>query len=63
MAGKKPDYKAYISRKIGEKSYYTEIGAAWSVKDGGVSVQLHALPVDGKFVLFLPKEKDENIPY
>jgi hypothetical protein len=57
MAGRKPAYKAVIGRETGEgedkKTFWTEIGAAWDIKDGGVSVQLHALPVDGKFVLFL----------
>lgn len=54
--GQKPDYEAFISKKSGDKNFYTKIGAAWSVAGGGVSVQLDALPVDGKFVLFLPKE-------
>jgi hypothetical protein len=58
--GNKPKYRAFMSRTVGEgdqaKSIYTEIGAAWEVRDGGISVQLHALPIDGKLVLFLPKE-------
>lgn len=37
---------------------WSEIGAAWINKDGkGLSVQLHALPVDGRFVLRINDKK------
>lgn len=56
---KKPDFNVCVSRKgSDDKNYYTTIGAAWSVKDGGISVQLQALPVDGKMVLFRKKDDE-----
>ena len=58
---KKPDYRVLVSRKNSKdedaKSYYTEVGAAWKVKDDGISIQLHALPTDGRLVLF-PRKDD-----
>lgn len=61
MAGRRPAYKAFVGRETGDgdekKTFWTEIGAAWDIKDGGVSIQLHALPVDGRIVLFVNKDE------
>ncbi|MBS4082913.1 MAG: hypothetical protein KGZ73_05130 [Rhizobiales bacterium] len=58
--GSKPDYAVFVSRpyKEGkeEKNFYTRIGSAWKVAEDGISIQLDALPTDGKLVLFPPKE-------
>ncbi len=41
----------------GSKSIWTKIGAAWSHADHkGFSVQLDALPIDGKLSLRIPAE-------
>jgi hypothetical protein len=57
MANGRPDYRVLVSRKgTDDKTYYTEVGAAWHVKNDGISIQLHALPTDGRLVLFPPKE-------
>lgn len=58
MAGKKPDYEVFVSQQSNDKNFYTRVGAAWNVAKGGISIQLQALPVDGKLVLFPPKEED-----
>ena len=59
MAKRKPDYKVFVSRKNGDKNYYTEIGAGWVLgKVEGISITLHALPTDGSMVLF-PRKDDE----
>jgi uncharacterized protein (DUF736 family) len=58
MANRKPDYRVMISRKNGDKSFYTEVGAGWNVAKDGISLQLHALPTDGRLVLF-PRKDDE----
>jgi len=57
--GKKPDFSVSVSRKNGEKNFYTRIGSAWSVSKGGISIQFDAVPVDGKCVLFPIEEKSE----
>lgn len=61
MAGKKPDYRVYISRTGANKeSFFTEIGAAWNVAKDGISVQLHTVPLDGRCVLFPYREKQSD---
>lgn len=55
--GKKPDYEIFISQKNGDKNFYTKIGSAWVVAKEGLSIQLTALPVDGKAVAF-PRKDD-----
>lgn len=57
MAGKKPDYEVFVSQENGDKNFYTRVGAAWHVAKDGISIQLQALPVDGKLVLF-PRKDD-----
>lgn len=55
--GKKPDWKVLVSRENGDKQFYTEIGSGWSVAKDGISIQLNALPVDGRIVLFPRKDE------
>lgn len=58
---KRPDYEVFVSQKNGDKNFYTKVGAAWSVSNDGISIKLHALPLDGSLVLFPPREReDEN---
>ena len=59
MANRKPEYRVLVSRKSGDKNFYTEVGAGWDVKNNGISIKLHALPTDGQLVLFPRKEKEE----
>jgi hypothetical protein len=45
---KRPSHRVYAVTKNGEKSYWTEIGAAWSHQDGkGFNVKLDYLPLTG----------------
>jgi len=47
-----PTHYAYQVKEGKEKSYWTRIGAAWAHKDGkGFSLQLDAVPLDGKVQL------------
>lgn len=60
MAGKKPDYEVFVSRKgSDDKTHYSRVGAAWNVSNDGISVKLDALPTDGSLVLFPPRENEE----
>ena len=52
----KPDLKAFAVTKTGDKSFFTEIGAAWKNSKGGYSIKLNALPVSGEIVLLPPKD-------
>ena len=58
----KPTHFAFTVRetKSGGK-FWTPIGAVFAHgKGGGFTVQLSALPLDGKIVCMLPKEKPEG---
>jgi hypothetical protein len=62
---RKPDFEVFVVEVInpGDKGYWTKVGAAWSNKDQkGISVQLSALPKDGRLVLRRVQEK-ENSPF
>ena len=56
--GKRPDYRVYVTRESGGKTFYNPIGAAWKVANDGISIRLDALPVSGECVLFPPREDD-----
>lgn len=55
--GSKPDYAVYVTReRENDKPFYTRVGSAWKVAKDGISIALEAVPVDGKLVMFPPKE-------
>ena len=61
----KPAFIAYSVREYesnGEKkSQWSQIGAMWSHKDGdGFSLQLEAMPLDGRIILRQPPEKTNS---
>lgn len=54
-----PSYDALSAKEVGEgKSYFTRVGAAFPHKDGkGHTINLDAMPVNGRIVLRTPKER------
>ncbi len=52
----RPDLKAFAVTNTGDKSYFTEIGAAWKNTKGGYHIRLNALPVTAEIILLPPKE-------
>ena len=63
----KPKAPAFIAYQVrdgeNEKAFWTRIGSAWSHKDGkGFTVQLDAVPFDGRITLRRPEEKPANPP-
>ena len=54
---RRPSLVAYTVRdgKGDQNSYWDRIGVAWSNRDGGFTVQLHAIPLAGRIVLTKPK--------
>ena len=49
---KLPSHIAYsVESGNGDKEHWQKIGAAWPAKDDGLSLQLKALPLDGKIAL------------
>jgi hypothetical protein len=57
VKNRRPSLIAYQVRegKDDQKSYWDRIGVAWSNRDGGFTVQLHSVPLDGRIVLTKPK--------
>jgi hypothetical protein len=62
MSNKKPTLIAYsVKKREGQKDFWVRIGAAWPHGMGnGLSIQLDALPLDGRIVLTEPKADDEG---
>lgn len=42
------------------KSYWTRLGIAFPTKNGGWSIKLDALPVNGEIMLMPPKPKEDD---
>jgi hypothetical protein len=57
VKNRKPSLIAYQVRdgKDGQNGFWTRIGAAWTNRDGGFTVQLDSIPLDGRVVLTKPK--------
>jgi hypothetical protein len=61
MTTKQPTLIAYTVKDRGEgrKGYWLKIGGAWPHDSGnGFTVQLDALPLDGRIVLTEPRSDD-----
>jgi hypothetical protein len=58
---KKPTHTAYAVRENkepGQKGYWLEIGAAWTNKDGSLSLQLDAMPIGGRVIVRARQERE-----
>jgi hypothetical protein len=53
----RPTHRVYAVKKNGDKSFWTDIGAAWSHQDGkGFNVKLDFIPLNGaEIVIREPK--------
>jgi hypothetical protein len=60
-ANQQPSYTAYTDiKREGKDDWWQSIGSAFMHADGdGYNVVLHALPIDGRVVLRLPKGEPE----
>lgn len=60
-SSKKPTLYAYHVRDSSNgKGFWTRIGAAWCNKDGGFTLQLDSMPLDGRIVCSPRKEDETN---
>jgi hypothetical protein len=56
VKNRRPSLVAYQVREGTDKqSYWDRIGVAWSNRDGGFTVQLQCVPLDGRIVLAKPR--------
>jgi hypothetical protein len=66
MAGKssksnKPTHEAFVVTAEGESAFWTKLGAVWPHDDGkGFNVELIALPLTGKLVIWERKETKDS---
>jgi hypothetical protein len=61
MAEKNNDKKSVFAlTERDQKTYWTRIGAAFTNKDGSVTVQLDALPVSGRLQIREDEEREER---
>lgn len=45
------------------KKHFIEVGAAWEIDSGGMSIELHeGIGISGRFVILPRKERDGNQP-
>jgi len=60
-ASKTPSHIAYSVRETThDRSFWTRIGSAWPHAHGnGFTIQLHAVPLDGRVMLRVAAEKKE----
>ena len=57
---KRPSHRVYAVSKTGERSFWREIGAAWSHTDGdGFSLKLDFLPLNGAELVIRKPKADE----
>jgi hypothetical protein len=51
----RPSFSAFVVEGEGDKAFWTRIGSAWPHEDGeGYTLNLAALPVNGRIVLRTP---------
>jgi hypothetical protein len=56
---KRPTHRVYAVTKNGDKSFWTEIGAAWAHQDGkGFNVKLDYLPLTGAEIVIREPRTD-----
>lgn len=58
----KPTHTIYTVRegKGDKKGFWVQIGSAWTNKDGSLSAELDALPVNGRVVIRERRAQDEQ---
>lgn len=57
----RPAFRAYTVTGEGDTARWTDIGVAWATRDKeGFTLQLNALPLDGRIVLRKFKTKSEQ---
>lgn len=60
MANSNDNKQVFALTERGEKTYWTRIGAAFTNKDGSISVTLDALPVSGRLQIRDQEDREER---
>lgn len=58
----RPSHNVFHIRDRGpnQKGWWTQVGSAWTNKDGSLNVILDTLPIDGKLHIRVPNPKEET---
>jgi hypothetical protein len=57
----RPAFRAYTVTGDGDKARWNDIGVAWHTRNGkGFTLQLNALPLDGRIVMREIKDKPDE---
>lgn len=57
----RPSHRLYTVNGDGENARWTDIGVAWTTRDGkGFTLSLNALPLNGRVVMRVAEAKDEK---
>jgi hypothetical protein len=60
-SSKRPSHGVYVVEGEGKEAYWTKVGAAWAHNDGdGFSLQLTALPINGRLSIRKLKPKADS---
>lgn len=60
-SNRQPSHRLYLVRGDGDHSRWIELGAAWPNRDGnGFSIQLDAIPSDGRLVMRVAQEGGQS---
>ncbi len=60
---KRPTHRVYAVKKNGDKSFWTEIGAAWANQDGkGFNLKLDFMPLNGAEIVVREPKAEESGP-
>ncbi|MCJ2067392.1 hypothetical protein MKK75_00995 [Methylobacterium sp. J-030] len=55
-----PTHGAFVVEGEGDNAFWTRIGAAWAHRDGqGFNVSLSAVPLNGRLVLRMRKDRED----
>lgn len=58
---KRPSHEVFVVEGEGDKAKWIRVGAAWRHDDGeGFSINLSALPINGRLVVRQPKPQQEK---
>lgn len=57
----RPSHRLFTVNGDGDNARWTDIGVAWATRDGkGFTVNLNALPLNGRLVMRINDSKDEK---
>lgn len=60
-SNKRPSHEVFVVEGEGDKAKWIRVGAAWRHDDGeGFSINLSALPINGRLVVRQPKPQQEK---